>query len=79
MKQTSYEDIDKADIAKSVEILDRFTKTYCRYWNDYERFNDLKFRCEECIFQKADGTCLVKMFKVKYAPDYIDFGAMGDL
>lgn len=70
---------DRSEIAKSVVLLDLFTKTFCRYPNDYERFDDLKFRCEHCPFSKEDGACLVKLFKVMYAPDYKDFGAMGDL
>ena len=73
-----YEDIDKGDISKAVIILDLFTKTFCRYSNDYQRFDDLKFRCKECPFEE-DGKCAVKLFKNKYAPDYRDFGSMGDL
>lgn len=64
---------------KSVVLLDYFTKTYCRVPNDYEIYDDLMFRCDECLFQKEDGKCLVKMFKSKYMPDYVDFGSMGDL
>ena len=78
-----YKRIDSEEIAKSVVLLDYFTKTYCRYRNDYTRFNDLKFRCSECPFQgdteTEKGVCLVKKFKHKYAPDYRDFGSMGDL
>ena len=74
-----WEDIDKEEIAKSVLLLDIFTKTFCRYRNDYERFNDLKFRCEECPFETVNGECLCKVFKNKYAPNYKDFGCMGDL
>ena len=70
---------DRSEIAKSVVLLDLFTKTFCRYPNDYERFDDLKFRCSECPFCKENGDCWVKIFKNKYAPDYKDFGAMGDL
>lgn len=70
-------DIDKKEILKSVMLLDLFTKTFCR--NEYERFGDLKFRCDECPFQKEDKVCLIKSFKHKYAPDYKDFGSMGDL
>ncbi len=73
------EDFDKEEISKAVALLDLFTKTFCRYKYDYERFDDLKFRCDECPFQKANGDCLVKLFKIKYAPDYQDFGSMGDL
>lgn len=69
----------KQEMTKSVMLLDLFTKNYCRYQNDYERFGDLKFRCDECPFQKENGACLVKSFKNKYAPDYRDFGSMGDL
>jgi len=79
MIKTIWENVDKDEIAKSVILLDLFTKTFCRYINDYERFEDLKFRCEECPFQSDDGICLCKEFKNKYAPDYRDFGSMGDL
>ena len=77
MLQVNWEDVDKQEIAKSVLLLDLFMKTYCRYQNDYERFNDLKFRCEECPFD-YNGDCLCKIFKNKYAPDYRDFGCMCD-
>ena len=79
MIKINWDEIDKQEIAKSVVLLDLFTKTYCRYQNDYERFEDLKFRCDECSFSKSDGTCMCKEFKNKYAPDYRDFGSMGDL
>lgn len=78
MIETIWEDIDKEEIAKSVVLLDLFTKIFCRYRNDYKRFNDLKFRCEECPFEDTDGVCRVKEFKCKYAPDYRDFGSMSD-
>lgn len=72
-----YIDIDKEEILKSVMLLDLFMKIFCR--DDNERFDNLKFRCDECPFQKEDKVCLVKSFKYKYAPDYKDFGSMGDL
>ena len=74
-----WEDIDKEQIAKSVMLLDLFTKEFCRYTNDYGRFADLKFRCDDCPFQKESGICTMKEFKHKYAPNYKDFGSMGDL
>lgn len=76
---TDWDQLDKNEIAKSVALLDLFAKTYCRYLNDYERFDDLKFRCEECPFLKPNGYCLCKVFKNKYAPYYKGFGSMGDL
>jgi hypothetical protein len=79
MIKISYEAMDSEEIQKSVHLLDLFTKTFCRYSNDYERFDDLKFRCDECPFQKENGDCLCKIFKNKYVPDYKDFGSMGDL
>lgn len=79
MRPIYYEQIDKREIAKSVVLLDLFTKTFCRYANDDERFYDLKFRCEECPFTTEKHHCLVKAFKNKFAPDYRDFGSMGDL
>ena len=79
MIKLNYEEVDNEEIQKSVHLLDLFTKTFCRYRNDYERFDDLKFRCDECPFQKKNGDCRIKLFKNKYYPDYKDFGAMGDL
>lgn len=79
VKMRMYEDIDKKEISKAVMLLDLFTKIFCRYRNDYERFDDLKFRCDECPFQKENGNCLVKLFKNKYEPNYQDFGSMKDL
>ena len=83
MIKTIWEDVDKEDIKKSVILLDLFTKTFCRYQNDYERFGDLKFRCEDCPFshdtEKEKGVCMAKQFKNMFAPDYRDFGSMGDL
>lgn len=79
MIKLNYEEIDNQEIQKSVHLLDLFTKTFCRYPNDYERFDDLKFRCDDCPFQKENGDCLCKVFKSQYAPDYKDFGSMGDL
>lgn len=77
MIKNTWENINKQDIAKSVIQLDLFTKTFCRYTGDYEQFGDLKFRCGECPFENS-GYCLCKEFKNKFAPDYKDFGCMGD-
>lgn len=74
-----YEKIDEQCINNAVTLLDMFTKSYCRYAQDYMRFDDLKFRCDECPFMDKKGECQVKKFKAKYAPDYIEFGSMGDL
>lgn len=79
MIMCTWEDIDKEEISKAVVLLDLFTKTFCRYRNDYERFKDLKFRCDECPFRKENEDCLVKLFKNKYAPDYRDFGSMSGI
>ena len=80
MIKINIEELDREDILKAVHLLDIFTKTYCRYRNDYERFDDLKFRCKECPFEvKENGYCLCKLFKNQYAPDYKEFGCMGDL
>ena len=72
-------ELDKQDIRNAVAYLDAFSKTFCRFSYDYNRFDDLKFRCEECPFQDKDEKCFIKLFKNQYAPDYIDFGSMGDL
>ena len=79
MSKEEWSDIDKKEISKAVVLLDLFTKIYCRYINDYDRFGDLKFRCDECPFEKENKACLVKSFAHKYEPDYRDFGCMGDL
>lgn len=71
--------IEQQRIRNSVAALDFFCKSYCRYNNDYELHGDLKFRCEKCLFQQDTGVCLIKKFKCDNAPDYIDFGSMGDL
>ena len=76
MIETIWEDVDKEEISKSVMLLDLFTKTFCRYRNDYEKNNCSKFRCEECPFQAKGGICKVKEFKSKYAPNYKNFGSM---
>ena len=75
---TMWDMVDKESIHKAVMILDLFTKTYCRYSGDFERFADLTFRCNECPFADEDGNCMVKKFKGKYWPEYPDFGSMGD-
>lgn len=64
-----WEDVDKEEITKSVVLLDLFMKIFCRY----KGINDLKFRCDECPFQKDNEICMCKEFKNKYAPDYRDF------
>ena len=63
------------DEHKAVEILDRFTKEFCI---DATASEDLMFRCNECPFEDGDK-CRAKEFKNKFAPDYVDFGSMGDL
>ena len=60
----------------AVDALQKFTKIFCI---DYSVKDDLAFRREECTFNCADETCMVKEFKNKFAPDFKDFGAMGDL
>ena len=64
------------DERKAVSILDEFTKAFCI---DATITDDLAFRCKECPFSTEDGRCMVKTFKCQFAPDYKDFGAMGDL
>lgn len=68
------------DEHKAVETLDRFTKEFCI---DATVKDDLEFRCKECPFEhdteNEKGLCMVKEFKNKFAPDYVDFGSMGDL
>ena len=63
------------DEHKSVEILHQFTKSFCI---DVNVKDDLVFRCKGCPFEKGER-CLVKVFKNKFAPEYKDFGCMGDL
>lgn len=64
------------DEREAVVNLDRFCKSFCI---DVKVTDDLEFRCNECPFSVEDGKCLVKVFKCKFAPDYKDFGSMGDL
>lgn len=60
----------------AVELLDYFTKAFCID----ATVDDLEFRCKECTFVHGEeGKCMVKEFKCKFAPDYKDFGSMGDL
>lgn len=63
------------DEHKAVEYLDKFMKEFCI---DATVSEDLQFRCSECPFEDADK-CKAKEFKNKFAPDYKDFGSMGDL
>lgn len=62
---------------KATLFLDLFTKEFCIDVKD-DKDGDLRFRCKECPFGKGD-TCLVKEFKHKFDPEYVDFGSMGDL
>lgn len=68
---------------KSVVLLDMFTKSFCIDREAYHKDGELEFRCNECPFEynteKEEGLCMVKQFKCKFAPDYVDFGSMGDL
>lgn len=64
------------DERKAVALLDQFMKEFCI---DATVHYDLVFRCKECTFETEDGKCLLKVFKNKFAPDYKDFGPMGDL
>ena len=64
------------DDREAVRILDQFTKAFCI---DVAVTDDLTFRCKECPFEMENGICLVKSFCRKFAPDYKDFGSMGDL
>ena len=64
---------DKERIA--VQTLDLFTKIFCIKDNEEE----LEFECGNCEFNQLDDTCLVKKFAHKRAPEYKDFGSMGDL
>ena len=72
----SVEERTKNDDYKAVELLDHFTKAFCI---DATVTDDLAFRCGECPFATQDGKCLVKLFKNQFAPDYKEFGSMGDL
>ena len=68
----------KNDFHKAVEALDLFTKEFCMDVDRMNKENDLFFMCDKCPFSDG-GLCLVKTFKHDFAPDYKDFGAMGDL
>lgn len=79
MLNINWDEVDKPDIRKSIELLDLFTKIYCRYRSDYQRFGGLKFRCDECPFSKPDGKCTCEEFIHKYASDFKDFRRIGEL
>ena len=68
----------KNDFRKAVEALDLFTKEFRMDVDKMNKENDLFFMCEKCPFGIDDNICLMKTFKRKFAPDYKDFGAMGD-
>ena len=59
---------------KAVELLDQFTKVYCRDDSDIEN-HPLKFRCQGCEFQRK-GFCLIKVFAYRNEPTYLNFGSM---
>ena len=69
---------NKDDVKEAVASLDKFTKNWCINCKETKEKNDLVFRCGACFF-KQDGWCLIKKFKVKYCPEYKNFGCMGDL
>lgn len=69
----------KNDFHKAVEALDLFTKEFCMDVDKMNKENDLFFMCKKCPFEQPNETCLAKKFKNEFAPDYKDFGAMGDL
>lgn len=64
------------DNVRAVMALDLFTKLYCK---DNTVVDDLVFRCSECEFEAQDKRCLVKVMAHKLAPNYREFGSMGDL
>ena len=64
------------NIRAAVMALDLFTKLYCK---DDTVVDDLVFRCSECEFEAQDKRCLVKVMARKLAPNYREFGSMGDL
>lgn len=69
---------NKDDIQQAVKSLDEFTHNFCMNCAETERQNDLIFRCAECPMQ-IDEKCILKQFKNKFAPEYKNFGCMGDL
>ena len=73
-----YTEGNKDDVKEAVASLDKFTKNWCMNCKETEEKNDLVFRCGACFF-KQDRWCLIKEFKVKYCPEYKNFGCMGDL
>lgn len=71
----NYSGREKNDFRKAVDILHDFMNAYCI---NAEVDDDLEFMCNECPFRDGED-CRMKMFKNKYAPDYVDFSSMGDL
>lgn len=74
-KQIVYE-TQNTDVKAAIMALDVFCHIWCR---DYSITNDLAFNCDRCNFRQPNGACLVKSFKWDKAPNYKDFGCMGDL
>lgn len=75
-KGQRYSNREENNEHEAVRILDLFTKSFCI---DATAKDDLIFRCNECPFETTESKCLCKVFKIKFAPDYKDFGSMGDL
>lgn len=74
-----YTDRVDNDFYKATYILDMFTKSFCI---DVEKSNeekDLVFMCDKCPFKMDDDMCLVKKFRKDFAPEFKDFGCMGEL
>lgn len=69
-------EMQNTDVKAAVMALDVFCHIWCR---DYSITDDLAFNCDRCNFKQANGVCLVKSFKCDKAPNYKDFGCMGDL
>lgn len=66
---------------KAVRHLDKFTKSFCRidYGADGLPNANLEFRCSVCPMSKEGNICAAKELRLKFDPEYKDFGSMGDL
>lgn len=64
---------NKDDINSAIEGLAQFCHSFCMNCEETEKQNDLVFRCKECLFEREDEKCSVKVFLNKYGtPEQID-------
>lgn len=50
------------DIEEAVHGLEIFSKNYCINVKETEKQKKMIYRCDGCIFEKTNRTCLIKEF-----------------